>query len=231
MITFLGPVTSHQESCERCGVSQQDGINKKSGIGCVCQFHRGSISMEIGAVICGFARFAVLQLLKKTLCSIRFALRPVCPAFDNEVRVTAKRGGGEREEDNDAARFWADKRINPGVYTLGIKRGNLWLLFRADRSDRLQATLTERRSVPSFSRVLGAFPVHSSRLRKRIEKLNRRGAARFFASTFFRLFYFFFFFPKNRKENVCLKEFLTYEDRLLNRIAFENSNNTARTIA
>lgn len=47
---------------------------------------------------------AVLQLLKKTLCSIRFALRPVCPAFDNEVRVTAKRGGGERE-DNDAARF------------------------------------------------------------------------------------------------------------------------------
>lgn len=50
---------------------------------------------------------AVLQLLKKTcaLCSVRFALRPVCPAFDNEVRVTAKRGGGEREEDNDAARF------------------------------------------------------------------------------------------------------------------------------
>lgn len=59
MITlFLGPVTSHQESCGRCGVSQQDGINKKSGIGCVCQFHQGSISMEIGAVICGFARFA-----------------------------------------------------------------------------------------------------------------------------------------------------------------------------
>lgn len=95
MITFLGPVTSHQESWRgRCGVSQQDGINKKSGIGCVCQFHRGSISMEIGAVICGFARFAVLQLLKKTLCSVRFALRPMCPAFDNEVRVTAKRGGG-----------------------------------------------------------------------------------------------------------------------------------------
>ena len=39
---------------------------------------------------------AVLQLLKKTcaLCSVRFALRPMCPAFDNEVRVTAKRGGG-----------------------------------------------------------------------------------------------------------------------------------------
>lgn len=159
--------------------------------------------MEIGAVICGFARFAVLQLLKKTLCSIRFALRPVCPAFDNEVRVTAKRGGGEREEDNDAARFWADKRINPGVYTLGIKRGNLWLLFRADRSDRLQATLTERRSIPSFPRVLGAFPVHSSRLRKRIEKLNRRGAARFFASTFFRLFYFFFFPNFEKRGGEC----------------------------
>lgn len=81
MITlFLGPVTSHQESCERCDVSQQDGINKKSGIGCVCQFHRGSISMEIGAVICGFARFAVLQLLKKTRSA------PSVSLFDQCVR-------------------------------------------------------------------------------------------------------------------------------------------------
>lgn len=115
----------------------------------------------------------------------------MCPAFDNEVRVTAKRG----EEDNDAAR-WADKRIN-GVCTLGIKReiydsSFTWIVYRSG------ATLTERRSIP-FPVSLAPSSVHSSRLRKRIEKLNR---ARFFANTFFGLLYFFFLNLESGDENV-----------------------------
>lgn len=97
---------------------------------------------------------------------------------------------------------------------------------------RSGATLTERRSIP-FPVSLAPSSVHSSRLRKRIEKLNR---ARFFANTFFGLLYFFFLNLESGDENVK-RTFgggnfsRTCKDWLLNRIVFENLNNKARIIA